>query len=172
MPENKHNSAGVEKGTGEVRVMKLPIRSRVKRRGLGRICDLLGIDTVRNDVEFLRLVEQGLPTSSVQALARRVQEANLPVTEITETVIPRRTLDHRRKGKQPLTRDESDKLVRVARIVALSEEVFANRMKAVWWLRGPKPGLGGETPLAALATETGARLVETMLHQIDHGITA
>lgn len=36
---------------------------------------------------------------------------------------------------------------------------------------GPKPGLGGETPLAVPATETRARLVETMLHQIDHGIT-
>ena len=50
--------------------------------------------------------------------------------------------------------------------------MFANREKAVSWLHGPKPGLGGETPLAALATDTGARMVETMLHQIDHGIIA
>jgi putative toxin-antitoxin system antitoxin component (TIGR02293 family) len=171
MRERNRNAAGEDIGTGEIRVMELPSRASVKRRGLGRICDLLGIGTVRNDVEFLRMVENGLPTSSVDALASKVRDA-LPVTEITEAVIPRRTVGRRRRDNQPLTRDESDKLVRVARIVALSEDVFANREKAVSWLRGPKPGLGGETPLAALATDTGARMVETMLHQIDHGITA
>ncbi|MCK1745872.1 DUF2384 domain-containing protein [Bradyrhizobium sp. 139] len=32
--------------------------------------------------------------------------------------------------------------------------------------------MGGETPLAYLATEAGARVVEEMLDQIDHGIWA
>jgi putative toxin-antitoxin system antitoxin component (TIGR02293 family) len=62
--------------------------------------------------------------------------------------------------------------VRVARVLALSEDVFADRAKAVAWLRRPKAGLGGKAPLAALATDTGARLVEAMLIQLDHGMTA
>ncbi|WP_346348059.1 MbcA/ParS/Xre antitoxin family protein [Bradyrhizobium sp. 139] len=36
----------------------------------------------------------------------------------------------------------------------------------------PRKALGGETPLAYLATEAGARVVEEMLDQIDHGIWA
>ena len=70
MAERIRNEAGEDKGTSPVRVMKRPSRDKVKRRGLGRICDLLGLDMVRNDVEFLRLVETGLPTSSVQATCR------------------------------------------------------------------------------------------------------
>ena len=40
------------------------------------------------------------------------------------------------------------------------------------WLRKPKKALSGETPLAYLATEEGARVVEEMLHRIDHGLLA
>jgi putative toxin-antitoxin system antitoxin component (TIGR02293 family) len=59
--------------------------------------------------------------------------------------------------------------VRVARIVLLAEDVFGDPVK---WLRKPKPSLGGESPKTVLATETGGRLAETMLHQLDHGITS
>ena len=172
MTRRNMNQAGEDKGTGEVRVMKLPSRASVTKRGLGRICDMLGVAVVRNDAEFLRLVEEGLPPSSLDTLSRKIKLADIPVTELSEIVIPRRTLAHRRKSNQPLTRDESDRLVRVARIVALSEDVFADQAKAVSWLRRPKASLGGKAPLAAIATDTGARLVETMLIQIDHGIVA
>jgi putative toxin-antitoxin system antitoxin component (TIGR02293 family) len=151
--------------------VKLPDPADVNARGpLGRVCRVLGISPVRSDVEFWREVKRGLPVSSIDFLAKAVREANLPVTEITEMVVPRRTLGNRRRGNQPLTTDESDKLARVARVIVLSEDVFADRGKAVAWLRKPKSALDGLTPIAALATDTGARLVENMLHQIDHGI--
>jgi putative toxin-antitoxin system antitoxin component (TIGR02293 family) len=88
-------------------------------------------------------------------------------------VVSRRTLSRRRKqGKQLLTADESDCLVRLARILLLAEDVFGERTKAISWLMsGPNAALAGESPISVLATETGARLVETMLVQIDHGIT-
>jgi putative toxin-antitoxin system antitoxin component (TIGR02293 family) len=73
---------------------------------------------------------------------------------------------------QPLTKDESDRAVRVARITAMAERVFGEPERAWCWLRKPKRNFEGRTPLEMLATEAGARLVEEMLAQIDHGIFA
>ncbi|WP_181699371.1 type II RES/Xre toxin-antitoxin system antitoxin [Chthonobacter albigriseus] len=71
-----------------------------------------------------------------------------------------------------LSPEQSDRAVRLARIVALAERVFANREKAFLWLRLPSEQLDGRTPFAYLTTETGARFVEEMLMRIDHGIAA
>jgi putative toxin-antitoxin system antitoxin component (TIGR02293 family) len=161
------------KGTGEVRMLALPDPAEVERLGaLSRIYYLLGLPPVRTDLEFLRLVESGLPVGSVTAVASNLETANLGAGVIAGLVAPRRTLERRRKENQRLTRDESDRLVRVARVVALANDVFASMEKAASWLRTPRPGLAGESPLSAVATDIGARLVEMMLHRIDHGITA
>ena len=39
-------------------------------------------------------------------------------------------------------------------------EVFANREKAIHWLRSPNPSLEGKTPLEAAQTDQGYREVE------------
>ena len=52
-----------------------------------------------------------------------------------------------------------DRIVRVARIIALAEQVFGDRDKALAWLRSADD----RTPLRMLHTEPGGRLVESML---------
>jgi len=86
--------------------------------------------------------------------------------------VPKRTLARRLSDGEPLTVEETDKAVRLARIDRLAAKVFGEPAKALRWLRKPKKALGGETPLAYLATEAGARVVEDMLTRIDHGILA
>lgn len=71
-----------------------------------------------------------------------------------------------------LTSGQSDRAVRLARVVALAERVFGSRDQAFVWLRLPSNQLEGRTPFAYLTTETGARFVEEMLIRIDHGIAA
>jgi putative toxin-antitoxin system antitoxin component (TIGR02293 family) len=93
-------------------------------------------------------------------------------TEIFDFVVPRRTLARRRQSGQPLSLEESDRAVRLARLTAMAERVFGNDTKAHRWLRKPSPMLDGSTPLALLKSETGAQLVEQVLHRIDHGIFA
>jgi putative toxin-antitoxin system antitoxin component (TIGR02293 family) len=90
--------------------------------------------------------------------------------EIHSLVVPRRTLARRVADREPLTVEETDKAVRLARVDRLASDVFGDAAKAHRWLRKPKGSLEGETPLAYLATEAGARVVEEMLNQIDHGI--
>jgi putative toxin-antitoxin system antitoxin component (TIGR02293 family) len=92
--------------------------------------------------------------------------------EIFALVVPKRTLARRRAAKEPLTVEETDKALRLERIAVQAERVFGDADKAHRWLRKAKRQLSGETPLAYLASEAGARVVEEMLFRIEHGIFA
>jgi putative toxin-antitoxin system antitoxin component (TIGR02293 family) len=92
--------------------------------------------------------------------------------EIFALVVPKRTLARRKAANEPLTVEETDKALRLERIALQAERVFGDPDKAHRWLRKAKRELRGETPLAYLASEAGARTVEEMLFRIDHGIFA
>ena len=135
---------------------------------LKRIQEILGVPRVRTDQDLMKLVEERLPPGAVDKL----RESGLTDEEAYALVVPRRTLTHRRARREPLSRDESDRVVRVARIVALCEEVFGEPQRAWRWLRGAKRQFRGRAPLELLATEAGARLVEELLYRIDEGVAA
>ena len=118
--------------------------------------------------DLIELVRHGLPIQAVDALVAR---SHLTLAELDRLVMPRKTLYHRRKLGR-LTAGQSDRLLRVARILALAEETFANRAKAQAWLRRPTRSLADERPLDLLDTEEGARMVERLLGHIAHGIAA
>ena len=71
-----------------------------------------------------------------------------------------------------LTADESDKAIRLARLVAQAETVFGEQARAMQWLRNPQRRFDGKTALDMASTEHGARLVEDALTQIDEGYFA
>jgi putative toxin-antitoxin system antitoxin component (TIGR02293 family) len=122
----------------------------------------------KSEFDLAELVEKGLPTASIA----RLKEEGLTFSEISEIVISPRTLKHRKARREPLSHEETDRVVRVARIVALAENVFGNRDKALSWLRSKDDRINDRTPLSMLHTESGGRLVESMLWQIDEGIYA
>lgn len=128
----------------------------------------LGASRVRSDQDLASLVENRLPAAAIKSLIR----GGLSDSEAYDLIVPRRTLAHRLAKHQLLSRDESDKAVRVARIVAMAEHVFGEPERAWRWLRKPKERFDRRTPLALLATEAGARLVEETIVQIDHGVFA
>ena len=133
-----------------------------------RIQEIVGIRRLRTDQDLVTLVEQRLPSSAIDALRR----SGLADEEIYSLVVRRRTLTHRRARREALSRDESDRVVRIARIVALCEEVFGERERCWRWLRAAKRQFQGRAPLQLLATEAGARLVEELLYRIDEGMAA
>ena len=128
----------------------------------------LGTGTLTSDSDLARLVEERLPLTSVDSLTSH----GLSDEEIYTYIVPRRTLVHRKSKREPLTHDESDRAVRIARITSLAEEVFGDDAKAGRWLRKIKERFDGRTPLEVSRTEAGARLVEEMLLQLDYGIFA
>jgi len=127
----------------------------------------LGVPAAGSE-EIVPLVEKGLPTAALKALVR----GGLSDAEVYEIIVPRRTLAHRIANRQPLSRDESDKAVRVARIAAMAERAFGERERSWRWLRKPKARFGGKAPMDMLATEAGGRLVEEAIMQIDYGMLA
>jgi putative toxin-antitoxin system antitoxin component (TIGR02293 family) len=138
------------------------------RAVLKRVQEMLGVQRLKSDRDLVRLVEERLDTNAIEGLRR----GRLNDDEIYAIVMPRRTLTHRRAKREALSREESDRVVRVARIAALAEEVFADEDRAWRWLRAVKRQFQGRTPLQLLATEAGARLVEELLYRIDNGMAA
>ncbi len=128
----------------------------------------LGLSSIRSDQDLAAIVESRLPASAIKSLVR----SGLSDAEAYNLIVPRRTLAHRLAKREPLSREESDKAVRVARITSLAEQTFGEPERAWRWMRKPKRRFRGRTPIELLATEAGARLVEEMLYQIDDGIAA
>jgi putative toxin-antitoxin system antitoxin component (TIGR02293 family) len=132
----------------------------------GRIGITLGVKNLHSDQDAAKLVEARLSTSVLRSLLQH----GLDESDVHELVIPRRTLSHRKARRERLTQDESDRAMRVARILALAGEVFGEEERALRWLRKPHSRFERRSPLDLLITESGARLVEEALHQIDDGI--
>ena len=118
--------------------------------------------------KIMHLVEVGLPTAVISHLVER----GLTRREVFDTIIPLRTFKHRRSRHQPLSREESERAVRAARILARAQAVMGDEKAALDWLREPKVRFEGRAPMQMLATEPGGRLVEQMLIQIDEGMFA
>jgi putative toxin-antitoxin system antitoxin component (TIGR02293 family) len=125
----------------------------------------LGLTPPITDAEFLQLVEHRLPTSAIH----RLVALGLTRPEIDATVIALRTLQHRRSRRDKLTVEESDRVLRILRVLSLTETIYESRERALRWLRRENPRLDGRAPLSLLTTDTGTRLVEQLLGQIDEG---
>ncbi|MGV3548824.1 antitoxin Xre/MbcA/ParS toxin-binding domain-containing protein [Rhizobium sp.] len=121
-----------------------------------------------SDKEMASAVRNRLPLSDLNEL----RDAGLKEAEIDALIIPPRTRRHRALKGEPLTVDESDKVMRVSRILGNALDVFADADRALAWLRKPLRELGGETPLAMSSTEAGGRVVENILAQIAWGAAA
>jgi putative toxin-antitoxin system antitoxin component (TIGR02293 family) len=117
----------------------------------------------------LSRVESGVPLATISEF---VASSGIPLRDIYDVVIPARTLKHRRDRKEPLSRDESDKLARLVRVYDHAVKVFGEADSAREWMEGPKHRFGERSPLAMLSTEIGGRLVEEFLIQIDEGMFA
>jgi putative toxin-antitoxin system antitoxin component (TIGR02293 family) len=117
-------------------------------------------------LELAEMVERGLPLASLGVLKSK----GLTFSEMGAIVISPRTLKHRKARGENLSREETDRAVRVASVLALAEQVFGSEAKAMEWLRRCDESLGDRTPLSLLGTESGGRLVESLLWQIDEGV--
>ena len=128
--------------------------------------DWLGFQPPATETDVLRLVEGQLTPKVIQ----RLIQMGLGRPEIDALIIPLRTLQHRRSRHEKLSVEESDRVIRLIRVVSAAETVYGSRERALAWLRRPHPRLDGRSPLSLLRTDTGARIVEELLIQIDEGM--
>lgn len=131
-----------------------------------QIGEWLGVRTPATETEILRIVEGQL----APAVIKRLISLGLERSEIDAIIIPQRTLQHRRSRREKLTVEESDRVLRAIRVLSLAESVYGSRERALAWLRKLHSRLDGRTPLSLLKTDTGSRIVEELLIQIDEGM--
>jgi putative toxin-antitoxin system antitoxin component (TIGR02293 family) len=120
--------------------------------------------------ERLEIASHGSVQVYDGAMALKLTELGFSVEEIYRFVAPRRTLARRNANGEPLTVEENDGALRIVRIAEMAKRIFGDGAVAFDWLRKPNRGMDGIAPIDLLESETGARLVEQALHQIDHGI--
>ena len=128
---------------------------------------LLGLRTF-GTAELHSRLEEGL---SYEALERLRRVLDLPLSRVSALLqIPPRTLARRKEAKR-LQPDESDRLVRLSRLVGLALQLFEGDLEETRnWLNAPHGALSGETPLEFATTGVGAREVENLIGRLEHGI--
>src|ERR1700737_3337477 len=149
--------------------MPLPIRPPVIERVFRKLGGhrALGAD-VASEADLARIVHRGIRL----AVLAHVQKAGFSKQEIEHFIIPSRTWRHRKTKREPLSIEESDRVVRLTRIQVLAEDVFNDVDKANRWLREELGILDGKSPLEVARTEAGARLIEQLLAKLDWGAAA
>lgn len=114
------------------------------------------------------LVRTGLPFSAFKTLEGKLgitQNQLADFLSITNT-----TLARRRKEKR-LNTEESDRLIRYARLLTQAQEMMeGDQAAASRWLNEPHPLLDDESPLEHAVTELGARDVEDLITRVQFGV--
>jgi putative toxin-antitoxin system antitoxin component (TIGR02293 family) len=157
----------LESGAGTADLNEVQSRIRSGRTEGYFYVALLGLRTY-DALAVYRHVRKGLAYS---ALARFQRNTGLPSAVISRLIqIPARTLT-RRKSEGKLAPEESDRLVRAARVFGRAMELFeGDGGAAASWLSAPQPALGGMVPLELAGTEVGATEVEGLIGRLEHGI--
>ena len=130
-----------------------------------QIGNWLGIEPLMTQAAVLEIIEQQLAPPVIQ----RLLDMGLSRDEVHSIIIPARTLQHRRSRHERLTVEESDRVIRALRVLSVAESVYESRERALQWLRRLNPRLNDRSPISLLNTDTGARIVEELLGQIDEG---
>jgi putative toxin-antitoxin system antitoxin component (TIGR02293 family) len=123
---------------------------------------------VDSDSELRMITREGLPVGSLTLLAQELSVEKKTVARVVG--ISDRTLSRRIAKDERLSAEESDRMVRLARVVAMATDTLGTIKKASLWLQTPNRVLGGETPLSLLDTDSGVRSVETILGRIAWGV--
>jgi putative toxin-antitoxin system antitoxin component (TIGR02293 family) len=121
---------------------------------------------LNRDIDLRAAIRDGFPQ---EVIAELMLAAGLTIKELAACLgLSARSLQRRRREGR-LARYESDRVYRLARIVALAKSSLGGRDAATRWLKRPNRALGGDVPLAVIDTELGARTVENVLGRIAFG---
>lgn len=134
-----------------------------------RLARLMGLEDSRelDDVELARRVANGLPTTVVIAFARILGRS-----KVIGLMIPEATYRRLSKRGKPLSRDHSERIYEVGRILdALARVYHGNLDNILAFLHHPHMLLGGETPFdMARSSSAGAETVLNLILRAEAGM--
>jgi putative toxin-antitoxin system antitoxin component (TIGR02293 family) len=142
----------------------IPIKGKVA----GAPADILVVLRIPA-AELVERVRAGLPFAELEALRGPL---GLSLQELAGLAgIPARTLVRRRQAGR-LDPMESERVLRIERLLALATEMLRDGGRARDWLKSPKAALAGQSPLEYADTEVGAREAEQLIGRLRHGVFA
>lgn len=117
-------------------------------------------------------------SSAPSAPIKKIREINekyaLTLGDIAEVLdVERRTLTRWTKSKESselISEQKTDRLLVLESLLKLGIKVFGSGYEFNQWLHQPVFALDGNKPIDLIKTESGRRKVESVLHQIEHGI--
>ena len=113
-------------------------------------------------------IQHGFTYASFERFQRNTELSQRLLAQVI--AIPERTLA-RRKESGRFEPDETDRLVRLSRVVARAIELFEGNVESArQWLTSPVDALGGRTPLEFASTDVGTIEVENLIGRLEHGI--
>ena len=134
-----------------------------------RVARLLAIDgpDLLSDVQLARRVSRGLLPRAAVALS-----AILGRSRVVGPVVPEATLRRVRKSGQPLSREMSERLYEVGRVVDAVGRAYRGDREAIdTFLNRPHPLLEGETPFdMARSSSAGTEAVLNLVRRAEAGI--
>jgi putative toxin-antitoxin system antitoxin component (TIGR02293 family) len=121
---------------------------------------------VRTLTDLREAVAEGLPVSALEAAVEYITGDARRAGSLRDRIVPRATR-YRRERLKPA---ESERLERLARVMAMAEEVWESKADAQEFLTTPQPLLEDLTPLDLAQSELGARQVEDLLMQLEYSL--
>ena len=138
-----------------------------------KMVNVLGLEEIPGGytaLMFSQKIASGLPLRSIEHVHRIVAPRS---KEFSTLVITKQTLVRRRKKREPLSRTESERLARIARVWSMSKDVYKDEDRARTFLSRAHQLLEGRVPLeVATETEYGADAVVEILGRLKYGTAA
>jgi len=123
--------------------------------------------TTSDNHEVIQSLREGLAVSSFTKLQKALEISSKRLADAVN--ISLRTINRRKKEGKFRT-DESERVLRIARLFDMAKELLGDEDLARQWLKSPKRALDDKTPLEFAETEPGAQEVADLLGRLKHGV--
>lgn len=144
-----------------------PRRAPTAPREDASYAELLGLRAA-TPLALVREVARGFPYATITSLRRAT---GLSSRELADAVDIRMRTVARRKVSGRLEPDESDRVLRFARVFAAAVHFFGGDIPAArHWFATERTAFGGHSALELVATEAGAHEVEVLIWRVEHGV--
>jgi putative toxin-antitoxin system antitoxin component (TIGR02293 family) len=112
-------------------------------------------------------VEDGLPVAAVERIAKAIAPDD---AGFKYRIVPKATLERRRRARGRLTSEEGNRVARLAKAYSMALSIYHDEALVAEFMRRPHMLLEGKTPRdVALATGPGADAVVHLLGALAYG---
>ncbi len=122
---------------------------------------------IRKRQDLIALSRHGVTKTALMNLARYL---TLTMGQLAQLLsVSERTL-HRYPPTRHFNPAVSERILRLAEVVAKGTEVFEDKENLLAWMNQPSVPLGNQTPLSLLTSSFGMEMVLDELGRIEHGV--